>query len=140
MVGKLGILGANGTVLSEEKEGMTFFEAVSNQVISMIGAMLLFFAGTMATTGYIMSPLTLLLCALVIIEMSYLICASCDAVEEKLGGAPGSVTSYEELAKSVGLEKLLFVTKNSVPRQHHTYVLYIINYHYVIILYIYIAT
>ena len=117
MVGKLSILGARGTVLCEEKEGMSFFEAVSNQVISMIGAMLLFFAGTMASTGYLLSPVSLLLCALVISEMAQLICLSCEAVEEKQGMAPGSVTSYEQLAAYVGLEKVLFVTKNSALRQ-----------------------
>ena len=39
---------------------------------------------------------------------------ACELVEETKGSAPGSVKSYEDLAKAVGMYKILLVSKNTV--------------------------
>lgn len=48
------------------------------------------------------------------VRMGNLICKACELVESAEGSSAGSVKSYEELAKAVGMYKTLMVTKNTV--------------------------
>lgn len=83
-------------------------------VLALIGVMVCLLPKIMSKSGYLLGPPLLLLSSVVVIRMGKLICESCELVEEMKGSAPGSVKSYEDLARAVGMYKILLVSKNTV--------------------------
>lgn len=83
-------------------------------VLALIGVMVCTLPKIMSKCGYFLCPPLLLLSSVVVILMGNLICQACELVEETKNLAPGSVKSYEDLAKAVGMYKILLVSKNTV--------------------------
>lgn len=109
-----GSTGSSPSASFKEREGITRKEAWSNMVLALIGVMVCLLPNIMSKSGYLLAPLLLLLASLVVIRMGKLICEACELVEETRGSAPGSVKSNEDLAKAVGMYKILLVSKNTV--------------------------
>ena len=94
-----------------ECQGISRWEAWSNMVLSLIGGLVCFLPSCMSDAGYLMSPPLLLVAGLVIIRTGYLICGACSLAEDMTGAR---LTGYEELAREVGMVKILAVSKNTV--------------------------
>ena len=105
---------ASKTPSEKEREGITRREAWSNMVLALIGVMVCLLPNIMSKSGYLLAPPMLMLSAAAVVRMGALICQACELVEEINGKDAGSVKSYEDLAKAVGMYKILLVTKNTV--------------------------
>lgn len=95
-------------------KGITRQEAWSNLVLALIGVVVCLLPNIMAQCGWLLCPPLLLLSALVIIRMGALICHACTLVEESNARPAGSLKNYEDLAKEIGMFKVVLVTKNTV--------------------------
>lgn len=97
--------------------GLTYWEAASSLVITMVGAGVNVLPSCAATMGYLPAPLLMILTGLLVTECGMLLCWACSMAELSSQSREGSLATYEALAKITSgprCEHLLRISKDSV--------------------------